>query len=301
MTEPTIRILEPGDEALLEAFLLPRLDSSMFLLSNMRAAGLRDEGQLYGGTYAALIESGEIAGVAVHYWNGSIIFQAPTHETLLWRAAVEASGRGIGGMVGPAAQVAAARCPLVIGTSLIMMDGIEKLYSLDLEDLIVPDDLRSGRVVGRRIEPRDLDILLQWRIDYEVEVIGVDPTPAFREKTVAFLERTQRVGLMWVLEHYGEPVSCTAFNAVTAEAVQVGGVWTPPGLRSRGYARAAVAHSLVDARAEGVARGILFTGMENTAAQRAYEAVGFEHVSDYCILLLKGRVSIGPFSQEGRQ
>ena len=31
-----VRILKPGDEALLEAFLLPRVESSMFLLGNTR-------------------------------------------------------------------------------------------------------------------------------------------------------------------------------------------------------------------------------------------------------------------------
>ena len=292
MNDPTIRILEPGDEALLEAFLLPRLDTSMFLLSNLRAAGLSDEGQTYSGTYAALTRDGEIAGVAAHYWNGNIIFQAETHQTELWHAAVKASGRGLGGMVGPADQVAAARASLKIGSTLIKMDGVEKLYSLDLNDLIVPDDLSERRVIGRRIAPQDLELLLQWRIDYEVHTIGSEPTPEFRGKVAAFLERICREGRMWLLERDGEPVACTAFNAFTTESVQVGGVWTPPEFRCRGYARAAVAHSLLDARADGVAKGILFTGEENAAAQRAYEALGFEYIGDYCILLLKGRIEI---------
>jgi RimJ/RimL family protein N-acetyltransferase len=292
MTEPTIRILEPGDEALLEAFVLPRLESSMFLLGNMRAAGLHDEGQLYGGTYAALIENGEIAGVAAHYWNGNIILQAETHHVELWRAAVKASGRGVGGFIGPAEQVAAARKPLKIGSTLIKMDETEKLYALDLVNLIVPDDLASGRVTGREIEPRDLDLLLEWRIDYEVHTLGADPTPEFREKVMAFLKRTCGTNRMWVLERDGLSVSSTAFNTATTEAVQVGGAYTPPKLRSHGYARAVVAHSLLDARGNGVAKGVLFTGIENTAAQRAYEALGFQYVGDYCILLLKGQVEI---------
>ena len=38
--QPLLRILHPGDEPALEAFLQPRLESSLFLLGNMRQAGL---------------------------------------------------------------------------------------------------------------------------------------------------------------------------------------------------------------------------------------------------------------------
>lgn len=37
---PTIQILKPGDEKALEAFLIQHANTSMFLRSNSRAAGL---------------------------------------------------------------------------------------------------------------------------------------------------------------------------------------------------------------------------------------------------------------------
>ena len=49
-----------------------------------------------------------------------------------------------------------------------------------------------------------------------------------------------------------------------------------------------VAASLLDARAEGVGSSILFTGVENVPAQRAYEALGYRHIGDYRLLLLRG-------------
>ena len=63
---------------------------------------------------------------------------------------------------------------------------------------------------------------------------------------------------------------------------------TPPELRRRGYARAVVAASLLDARAEGAERSILFTPVENIPAQRAYEALGYRHIGDYRLFLLRG-------------
>jgi predicted GNAT family acetyltransferase len=65
----------------------------------------------------------------------------------------------------------------------------------------------------------------------------------------------------------------TGFNAQTADIVQIGGVYTPPPLRSRGHARRAVALHLAEARDRGVrAPRSLRSG---AAAARAYEAIGF--------------------------
>ena len=83
----------------------------------------------------------------------------------------------------------------------------------------------------------------------------------------------------------GIPVSCCSFNARLPDMVQIGGVFTPSQHRQRGYARAVVAGALLEARRQGVAAAILFTGSGNEAAQRAYLGIGFEAVGDYAITL----------------
>jgi len=67
--------------------------------------------------------------------------------------------------------------------------------------------------------------------------------------------------------------------------VQLGGIYTPPALRGRGFARCAVAASLLAARERGASRAVLFTGNPN--AVRTYEALGFARVGDYSIVLLR--------------
>src|SRR5512136_1260025 len=116
-----IAILKPGDESLLEAFLLPRIETSMFLVGDMRASGLLDNGRAYSGTYAAAFESGEITGVVAHYWNQNLVFQAPVQRDLapLWQAAVVASQRPIGGLIGPNDQVMKAKEELGIDDSIV--------------------------------------------------------------------------------------------------------------------------------------------------------------------------------------
>jgi ribosomal protein S18 acetylase RimI-like enzyme len=292
MSKPLIKALRPGDEALLEAFLLPRIESSMFLVGNMRASGLNDNGRAYEGSYVAALKGGKITGVVAHYWNQNLVFQAPVHLNLLWRAAVETSQRPIGGLIGPNDQVAMAKQALEIDDSRVQMDETEKLYSLRLDDLVVPEDLSSGRVAGRRIEPRDLELLTQWTVAYSIEAIGAKDSPQLWEKSKSSVERSLKEGRTWVLESHSEPVASSSFNTAIKEAVQVGGVWTPPELRRRGYGRSVVAASLLDARSEGAEKAILFTGENNLAAQRAYTALGFRHIGDYRILLLHSPIEV---------
>jgi predicted GNAT family acetyltransferase len=71
------------------------------------------------------------------------------------------------------------------------------------------------------------------------------------------------------------------------DAVQVGGVFTPQALRGRGYARAVVAGSLLEARGAGAARAILFTPRPDAVA--AYRAVGFEQIGRYAVVLFAAR------------
>jgi predicted GNAT family acetyltransferase len=287
MTEATIRILKPGDEAALEAFLLPLVESSMFLIGNMRASGLTDSGRPYTGTYAAALREGEVIAVAAHCWNGNVVLQSPVHLEAVLRAAVQASQRPVTGLVGPSEQVKAAAEVLQLKGLPLQMDEIEKLYSLELAELIVPEILQSGQVRGRRIERADVEQITRWTVAYAIEALGDTDRPELWEKSRAGVERSLHQGHTWVLEEQGRPVACSSFNTAILEAVQIGGVWTPPELRRRGYGRAVVAASLLDARREGVTKAILFTGEDNIPAQRAYQALGFCHIGAYRLFLLQ--------------
>lgn len=289
-TTPIIRILGPGDETSLDDFLLRHVDSSMFLLGNSRAVGLVDRGERLEGTYAAAFEGERMVAVAAHYWSGNIVLQAPSHAAAVSHAAVRRSNRAVKGMIGPNEQVGQALLALGFESSPAQHDQVDKLYRLELGRLAVPSLLTSGGATARRIAAPDVDVMSRWRAAYAIETLHVEDTPTLHRDSREAVERYLDEGRMWLLEVGGEPVACTAFNTATREAVQVGGVWTPPQLRGRGYARAAVAASLLDAREEGASVGVLFTGTENSPAQKAYEALGFRHVGDYRLLLLKSGV-----------
>lgn len=261
----------------------------MFLRSNARAAGLAYRGAALQATYVAVFRGAEIVAVAAHCWNGMILVQAPERLNDVVRAAVAASGRPVTGLSGPADQVANARRALGLARIPVAKDGVERLYSLQLADLAVPPLLAAGEVACRHPVGHELDLLTRWRIAFSREALGLAWTAALDDDARTAIERHQHDGTQWVLLAGGTPVAYSAFNARLPDAVQVGGVWTPPEHRRRGYGRAVVAGSLLEARAAGVARAVLFA--DDTAAQRAYLAIGFRPLGYYGLTLFREAVT----------
>src|SRR2546430_16119428 len=99
-------------------------------------------------------------------------------------------------------------------------------------------------------------------------------TTLFRSSRDDVLLQHER-GTDWLLVAGETPVSYAVFNAMLPEVVQIGGVWTPPEFRGRGYARGVVAGSLVAARKHGVHRADLFADPAHYTTRRAYLYFGF--------------------------
>lgn len=282
-----VRQLHPGDEEKLEAFLVQYIDSSMFLRGNMRVAGLIDDGSRYGGAYVAAFEDDRIIGVAAHYQIGNVIVQLPVRNDEVLRRTVELSGREVTGFLGPYDQIVAACEALAFDRSTARYDSRQGLYALALNKLNVPDALAEHRVSARLFEPDDFDTLIEWYLQYVLELSGEAETPKVRQRWRDGVQRMHDEKRAWVLIDDDELVASTAFNSALPDIVQIGGVFTPTDKRSRGYAKCAVAASLIEARDNGVERAVLFTGEDNVPAIRAYEALGFEKVGDYGLIFTK--------------
>jgi ribosomal protein S18 acetylase RimI-like enzyme len=245
-----------------------------------------DRGQPHQSTYVAARDDAGICGVAAHSWHGMVQVQAAVDVVGdLARAAVERSGRVVSGVVGPWAQVSAARAAFGDDSARVRLSSYEDLFALDIADMSVPSALSDGRVRCRRPEANELSRLVEWRVAYDVEISNATDTQALRDATAVEIARLHARGATWVLTAGGEPVAYSAFNAQLPDIVQVGGVYTPPTHRRHGYARSVVAGSLLAARAYGVREAVLFTGKDNPHAQRAYRALGFRVVGDYGVVL----------------
>lgn len=281
-----IRLLGTGDEAALETFLTQHADFSMFLRSNARAAGLEYHGHALEADYMAAFEGERIVAVAAHCWNGMVLVQAPEQVDAVARAAVEHSGRAVTGISGPAGQVVAARTALGLDDRAAPKFGREELFALDLADLVVPAPLTDGHWTSRPPHDDELDLVIDWRVDFMVEALHRIPGAGLRDEAAALMRLVHGLRSHWLLFDAGRPVAYSAFNARLPDIVQVGGVWVPVALRGRGYGRAVVAGSLLDARAQGASRAVLFAERED--AKRAYRGLGFTVVGEYGLLLFDG-------------
>lgn len=280
-------VLGAVDQPALEAFLAARPESSMFLRANLRAAGIVDRGKTYQATYVgARRDDGELAGVAAHCWNGKLILQAPEACAPLARAAVHASApRAVSGLIGPYEQLILARRALGLDGKRPAIDSRDGLYALDLEGFVPPKALAGGGLAFRPGQPTDRTPLVAWRRAYHIEVLGATAGPRLDATARTEFDEAVAARRLYVLTHDGKPVATTAFNAALPDMVQIGGVYTPPGLRGRGYARVAVAASLASARAAGARKAILFTSDGNTSANKAYMSLGFKRIGDYGLIL----------------
>jgi ribosomal protein S18 acetylase RimI-like enzyme len=293
-----IRQLVPGDEAALETFLVQHQETSMFLRANVRAAGLVDRGEVRQGTYFAVFEGAAIVAVAAHAWNGSVLVQASRYATEVTRAALTATGREVAVISGPHAHVQTVLTGLGLGDGTARTDSKEKLYALSLSDLRVPRELATGALRCRSPIASEVDLLTTWRVEYATEALSLSASVAESRRS---LDRMMNERACWVLTATDDaPLAFSAFNATLPDIVQVGGVWTPPASRGRGFGRSVVAGSLIEARDRGVARAILFTSEANVAAQRAYEALGFREIGTYGLVLFQKPEPLSP-TQRGRE
>ncbi len=280
-----IRQLAPGDAARLETFLVAHRDGSMFLRGNARRAGLEYQGQPFQANYAGAFRQDEIVGVVAHSSSGMLLIQAPELATELALACVEWSQRPVTGLTGPLEHVRQAVAALQIDIARAKFHGEEQLYALELAELVVPTALSTGSIVCRAPIASERDTLRAWRLAYDIEVLGADDSPHSRQRAAGFLDAQTAEGNAWVAIHERVPVSLSAFNATLPDIVQLGGIYTPPELRGRGFAKAAVAASLLMARERGATRAVLFTN--NPSAVRTYEALGFKRIGDYALILLR--------------
>jgi len=257
----------------------------MFLRANARRAGLAYRGLRFQAIYAGAFREEHLVGVAAHCWNGMLLLQAPEQTEAVADACVKWSGRMVTGLTGPLDQVRRARAALGLEHADAAIEEDEELYVLSLSELVVPPALTSGALECRPPRPEEREMLCDWRLAYDIETLGGTDSIQHRRRAAEILDAQIADGNAWVAVREGVPVSLSAFNACLPDIVQLGGIYTPPELRGRGYAKAAVAALLIVARERGASRAVLFTS--NPSAARSYRAVGFSRSGEYGLVLLR--------------
>ncbi len=93
-------------------------------------------------------------------------------------------------------------------------------------------------------------------------------------------------GTFLVVYREGTPIGCGALRVLDGETAELKRMYVSPALRGKGLGRRLVAALEAEARALGVRRLVLETGVRQTAALALYRATGFRPIplfGEYCL------------------
>jgi len=128
----------------------------------------------------------------------------------------------------------------------------------------------------------DRPLLAAWLTAFAREAVPDEPPPEPDPAIDRYLGGGNLRGLrLW--EDGGRVVSLAGFGGPTPNGARVGPVYTPPGLRSRGYATALVADLSAERLRSGRRFCFLFTDLANPTSNHIYQEIGYEPVRDVAV------------------
>jgi predicted GNAT family acetyltransferase len=268
------------DEAL--AFLRDRRETSLYLLSNLAEYGPVLTEHLNSGNFKVVVDGDRVVAVFVLTRRGNLVAQCDEADAIanLILDACETEPIALQGFVSrwavadPLHRAHQARHPRFDTT-------------FHARDILFRRPVESGRApADPAVRPLQAGDFEAWdplqRAFLEQEGIPVQGTMA--QRRTLFEAQTAR-GHWWGYVADGKLVSTVALNACIEGVGQVGGVYTPPEHRRRGYSRAVMQRLFADAAGPlGLHTLILFTGEGNVEAQRMYEQLGFERIGHFGLI-----------------
>lgn len=270
-----------SDGPQIAAFLDKHIDTSMFAAGNLQRYGM-DSAAPLATRFWMQQRQDRLAGVIGVTNAGMILPQAPVAGPADWAVFAAYCPTPLIGCIGPTEQVRPCLAALGLTGASMQLDKDEPRFALSLVDLLMPDG------PALQLDPltaADQDLFVDWRSAYDVETLGGRMARARDKATEEFPQRLIEDNIR-LLRSGSQAVAMTGFNAQLPGIVQIGGVYTPPDLRGRGYARRAVALHLAQAQTAGVTRAVLFAA--NAAAVRAYQAIGFKQTGQFTLTLFAG-------------
>jgi len=244
-------------------------------IETLRAAGTRAFGAiapLFGWWQEA---DGEVSAAFLHTPPFPVaLTSVPVPAAVALAQALAARARTVGGVnADPGGAEAFARAWHELTGDTVELHMRSRLFQLG--GLRWPDPRPPGqaRVAG----PADRSLLIAWSEAFHREA------QSGPEDLVSMVDdRLSYRGLsLW--EDAGQPVSMAGLTRMAIGQVRVGPVYTPPGLRGRGYAGAVtcvVSQAALDAGADRV---LLFTDLANPTSNALYQRLGYEPVEDRAV------------------
>lgn len=138
----------------------------------------------------------------------------------------------------------------------------------------------------RHATARDRGVLIDWLDAFQVEAVPHESRDrqARAEAVDRLLASPDPRLHLW--DDDGRPVSMATNTNEPGASPRIGGVYTPPSLRRRGYAAACVAALTARLIASGHPQVVLFTDLANPTSNSVYQRIGYRPLGDYLDLSL---------------
>lgn len=265
------------------AFLNRHEDAAQFLINNLKEHGPCLTEHHNSGNFKIIRDGDKIKGAFCLTRRGNLIAQTEGNfaEEIIRSCAeepLELKGFiGDWNSVEPPLKLYRQQNPNYLPT----YESKEILYSYPLksDDLKLKHDLRV-----RFLEDRDFLQWLTFSKAYMTELHLPDELTDDQKRS-DFLKQIKNQ-IWWGLFDGETLLSRVALNSKGEKIGQVGGVFTPPQLRQKGFAKAAMFHMLKDCRdLHGHTKNILFTGETDFPAQKLYESMGYQRIGSFALVL----------------
>lgn len=216
--------------------------------------------------------NGALVGVALHTPPFHLLLSPMPDDALdALVAALVARGRSLAGVNGDEATVTAfsARWALAKGghSAVLMRQGVFELTRLE-----APEGVAGAM---RLAAPDDRVLVEAWMRAFCVDCGLPEDEHAVLVAGVARSIAEARVCL-WCVD--GAPVSMAVRGGDTLTGARIGGVYTPPSQRGRGYASACTAAASRRCLDSGRRAVYLYTDLGNPTSNKIYQALGYRLV-----------------------
>jgi GNAT superfamily N-acetyltransferase len=228
-------------------------------------------------------DAGTVVGAALQTPPHNVVLAQPAAEGANDRLAdaIGSAGIELPGVVGglPEAEAfASAWCARTGDTARRVMG--QGIYSLTE---VLPVLAAAG--TPRTANPDDLELVAGWIQDFQDEVVpdALRSDPTERRRRLGTMLASDEEGI-WLWEAEGQVVSLSGFGGPTPNGIRIGPVYTPPGLRGRGYATTLVADLSRRQLAGGRRFCFLHTDLANPTSNAIYRRIGYQRVCDSVVV-----------------
>ena len=219
----------------------------------------------------ATVENGDgrVLGVAMH---------TPPHSLFVSRMSVEAAavlagalanaGRALPGVTGALSATAP------FADAWTARTGQTSSVVTDMRMYRLAELARPAGVPGRAAvpgAPADIAVVAAWLGAFQDEAQPYAPADDWH----ALAERRVAAGEVHLWHDGGAPVAVAAVSAPAVGVARVGPVYTPSGLRRRGYGAAVTAEATSAALTGGAEHVVLYTDLANPTSNSIYQAIGY--------------------------